>query len=130
MILRLLFAAIATSLPMFAPSYAACVYPPFEFHPENYSAVQVPVRVDKGSSCRHKFLEGPGYHFTKVAVGDPPLYGTLKEIGTNAFMYTPGEDAKDGDHYTCATKGKQAGCTLIVFEVHPEDAAPASKPPS
>jgi tetratricopeptide (TPR) repeat protein len=131
MILRLLLAAIASSLPMFASSYAACVYPPFEFHPEKNGGVQVPVRVDQGSSCRHSFLEGPGYHFTKVAIGNLPPHGTLKETGKNAFLYTPGEKAKGGDVYTfeiCATKGKQAGCTLIIFEVQAQDAAPASKP--
>ena len=80
MILRLLFAAIATSLPMFAPSYAACVYPPFEFHPEKTGrrgmmrGLVVPVQVDKGSSCRHNFAEGPGYHFTKVAIVHPPAH--------------------------------------------------------
>jgi tetratricopeptide (TPR) repeat protein len=118
---------------MFGSSYAACVYPPFEFHPEKNSAVQVPVRVDKESSCRHNFLEGPGYHFTKVAIGRPPLYGTLKETGKNAFLYTPGDEAKGGDVYTfevCATKGKQSGCTFIVFEVQAEAAALASKPSS
>jgi hypothetical protein len=131
MFLRLIFAAAATMVLMAGPVRAACVYPPFEFHPEKNGGVQVPVRVDMGSSCRHNFLEGPGYHFTKVAIGLPPVYGTLKEIAKNVFLYTP--RVNGADVYTfeiCATKGKQAGCTSIMFNVQAESAVPASEPPS
>jgi tetratricopeptide (TPR) repeat protein len=124
---------------MYAPSYAACVYPPFELHPEKTGrrgmmrGLEVPVQVEKGSSCRHDFAEGPGYHFTKVAIVHLPARGTLKEIGKNAFLYTPGEEARGEDAYAfeiCATKGKQAGCTVVLFNVNAEDAAPASESPS
>jgi tetratricopeptide (TPR) repeat protein len=117
---RLYFAAIAASALLSTHSHAACVYPPFEFHPEENGGVEVPVKVDAGSSCRHNFAEGPGYHFTGVTIDQKPLYGTLQQTGKNAFLYTPGPGAKDADVYTfniCATKGKQSGCSLIIFNV-------------
>ena len=39
-------------------AHAACVYRPFEFHPEKNDGVIVDVIVDAGSSCTHNFGGG------------------------------------------------------------------------
>jgi len=51
-------AALLVLMPMSAR--AACVYQPFDFHPEKNDGVVVSSIVDAGSSCTHNFAEGAG----------------------------------------------------------------------
>jgi hypothetical protein len=71
MLYRLLpVAALLVLLPVSAR--AACVYKPFDFHPEKNDGVVVTSIVDAGSSCTHNFAEGPGYKFTGISFEHEP----------------------------------------------------------
>jgi len=77
-------AALLVLLPVSAR--AACVYQPFDFHPENNDGVVVDVIVDDGSSCTHNFGEGPGYKFTGITFAREPENGKLVKAGANRFI--------------------------------------------
>jgi tetratricopeptide (TPR) repeat protein len=128
------FASLAAAMLLSAPVGAACVYPAFEFFPEKNGGVEVPVEVETGGSCRHNFAEGKGYHFTDVDIATEPPHGSLTKTGKTSFLYAPEAGYTGKDVYSfqiCATKGKKAGCTLIMFAVTVKEAAkPAPQPSS
>jgi hypothetical protein len=97
---------------------AACVYKPFDFHPEKNGGVVVDVIVDAGSSCTHNLGEGPGYMFTGITFVHEPEHGTLVKDGPNKFIYTPEKGFTGKDAYIfkiCATKGALKGCSEVAF---------------
>ena len=109
-------AALLVLLPVSAR--AACVYKPFDFHPEKNDGVVVDVIVDAGSSCTHNFAEGPGYTFTGISLEREPENGKLVKAGRNRFVYTPDKGFKGKDAYIfkiCASKGGRKGCSAVAF---------------
>ena len=99
-------------------AHAACVYRPFEFHPEKNDGVMVDVIVDAGSSCTHNFGGGQGYTFTGISFEHEPENGKLVKDGVNHFVYTPDKGFTGKDAYIfkiCATKGAQKGCSTVAF---------------
>ena len=117
MLYRLLpVAALLVRLPVSAR--AACVYKPFDFHPEKNDGVVVDAIVDAGSSCTHNFAEGPGYKFTGITFEHAPDHGKLVKAGPNRFIYTPDKGFTGKDAYIfkiCATKGALKGCSAVGF---------------
>ena len=109
-------AALLALMPVSA--HAACVYKPFDFHPEKNDGVVVDVIVDAGSSCTHNFGEGPGYKFTGISFEHEPDHGTLVKAGPTKFIYTPAKGFTGKDAYIfkiCATKGALKGCSAVAF---------------
>lgn len=109
-------AALLVLLPVSAR--AACVYKPFDFHPEKNDGVVVTSIVDAGSSCTHNFGEGPGYKFTGITFEHEPDHGKLVKAGRNRFIYTPDKGFTGKDAYIfkiCATKGALKGCSAVGF---------------
>jgi hypothetical protein len=117
MLYRLLpVAALLVLLPVSAR--AACVYKPFDFHPEKNDGVVVTSIVDAGSSCTHNFGEGPGYKFNGITFEHEPDHGKLVKAGPNKFIYTPDKGFTGKDAYIfkiCATKGALKGCSAVGF---------------
>lgn len=112
--------AAAAALLMLMPvaAQAACVYKPFDFHPERNDGVVVTSIVDGGSSCTHNFAEGPGYKFTSITFEHEPDHGKLVKAGRNRFIFTPDKGFTGKDAYLfkiCATKGAQKGCSTVAF---------------
>ena len=110
--------AVAALLLMPVTARAACVYKPFDFHPERNDGVVVTSIVDAGSSCTHNFAEGPGYKFTGITFELEPDHGKLVKAGPNRFVYTPDKGFTGKDAYLfkiCATKGALKGCSTIGF---------------
>jgi hypothetical protein len=109
-------AALLALLPVSAR--AACLYKPFEFHPEKNDGVVVDVIVDAGSSCTHNFGQGSGYTFTGISFAHEPENGKLVKAGANRFIYTPDNGFTGKDAYVfrvCAGKGGQQGCSTVAF---------------
>ena len=109
-------AALLALLP--AAAHAGCVYKPFDFHPEKNDGVVVDVIVDGGSSCTHRFAEGPGYTLSGIRFEREPEHGTLVKTGVNRFVYTPDKGFTGKDAYIfsiCASKGAQKGCSTVAF---------------
>jgi len=110
-------AALAALTPAPAAN-AACLYKPFDFHPEKNDGVVVDVIVDSGSSCTHNFGEGPGYKFTGIDFVHEPEHGKVVQAGVNRFIYTPSKGFTGKDAYVfriCASKGAQQGCSTVAF---------------
>ena len=109
-------AALLVLLP--GSARAACLYKPFDFHPEKNDGVVVDVIVDAGSFCTHNFGRGQGYKFTGISFAREPENGKLVKAGANRFIYTPDPGFKGKDAYLfniCATKGAQKGCSTVAF---------------
>ena len=109
-------AALLVLLP--ASAHAACVYKPFDLHPEKNDGVVVDVIVDGGSSCTHNFGKGQGYTFTGISFAHEPEHGKVVKAGDKRFIYTPDKGFKGKDAYVfkiCATKGAQKGCSTVAF---------------
>ena len=109
-------AALAALTP--AAANAACMYKPFEFHPEKNDGVVVDVIIDGGSSCTHNFGEGSGYTFTGISFAHRPEHGKAVQAGDKRFIYTPDKGFTGKDAYVfhiCAGKGGQQGCSTVAF---------------
>ncbi len=112
--------AVVVALFAAAPARAECTYPVFDFFPERNGGVTVDTVAVAGTPCAHNFGEGPGYHFTSVAIALKPEHGRLQRQGGARFVYTPTSGYSGKDAYMiqiCATKGAQKGCTGIAFLV-------------
>lgn len=111
-----LAAAMLAMLP--GAAGAACVYKPFEFHPEKNDGVVVEAIVDAGSRCVHQFGEGTGYKFTGLTLEREPEHGKLTKVGPYWFFYVPDKGFTGKDAYIfkiCARKGGQSGCSTVAF---------------
>ncbi|MGC2408865.1 MAG: hypothetical protein WA441_02355 [Methyloceanibacter sp.] len=103
---------------LWANANAACLYKPFEFHPNKNDNVVVTSLVDAGSSCSHNFAEGPGYHFDSVTIDRAPEHGELKQTRGTRFVFTPNPRFTGKDFYLfkiCASKSDKSGCSTIAF---------------